>query len=81
MRARNRGAVAPAAHAPQVGLGDVLQAEVEVVDAGGLDHGDQTVGEVGGIQVQQADPRHPRGDGADEPDDATRRRARGRSLP
>ena len=67
-------AVAPPAHPAQQRLRHVLQREVEVRAPAAADHVDQTVGEVRGIQVEEADPRDRRGD-------ASRRAARSSPRP
>ena len=75
-------AVAPAAHAAQVRSRHVLQGQIEVGAAGRAHDVDQTVGELGWIQVEQAGPgdpgRHRLHQGLDGPAPA---RGRGRRRP
>ena len=55
---REPGPVAPTAHSAEQPPYSVLERQVEV-SAAGADHGvDQTVGELGRIQIQEPDPRH-----------------------
>ena len=64
-------AVAPATHTAHQRRRDVLEAEVEVRHAGVADRVDERIGEVGRVEVQQANPVDPVGDLPDERDDRT----------